>query len=82
MSGGLATSWLPFERRHARRLRGGALSNADVASSLVDNHSTDGSVDEVQERFGADARLSVHRNDRNLGFTACNQVPPRPGRRT
>jgi GT2 family glycosyltransferase len=51
------------------------LSNPEVAElALVDNRSTDGSVEQVQERFAADPRLSVRRNSANLGFAvACNQ---------
>lgn len=40
---------------------------------LVDNASADGSMDAVTRRFGGDSRLTVIRNETNLGFAvACN----------
>lgn len=40
---------------------------------LVDNASVDGSMDDVNRRFGGNSRLTVIRNSANLGFAvACN----------
>lgn len=48
---------------------------AALAVVVVDNASEDGSLSALDERFGADPRLEVHRNAENLGFArAVNQV--------
>ena len=41
---------------------------------LVDNASTDCSLDLVQKSFGSDKRLRIIRNSENLGFSAGNNV--------
>jgi GT2 family glycosyltransferase len=41
---------------------------------LVDNASTDSSLESVQEAFGADSRLKVVKNNLNLGFSGGNNV--------
>ena len=41
---------------------------------LVDNASTDCSLDLVQKSFGSDERLRIIRNSENLGFSAGNNV--------
>jgi len=50
-------------------------STAPLTLAVVDNASNDGQVDEIQRRFGADPRLRILRNVRNLGFgPAANQA--------
>lgn len=41
---------------------------------LVDNASTDGSVDVIQEKFATGANLRIIQNDQNLGFADGNNV--------
>lgn len=41
---------------------------------LVDNGSTDGSVEEAEKLFHSDSRLEIVRNDRNLGYAEGNDV--------
>ena len=49
-------------------------SNAAVDAILVDNASSDGSVDAVAQRWGDDSRVRILRNSENLGFGAgCNR---------
>ena len=49
-------------------------SNVPVRIVLVDNASTDRSLDSVEHRWAEDPRLTILRNARNLGFAAaCNQ---------
>lgn len=43
-------------------------STAPLALVVVDNASDDGQVDEIQRRFGADPRVRILRNSRNIGF--------------
>jgi GT2 family glycosyltransferase len=50
-------------------------STVDVAVTVSDNASVDGSVQLVQQRWREDPRLSVVYHHRNLGFAkACNRV--------
>jgi N-acetylglucosaminyl-diphospho-decaprenol L-rhamnosyltransferase len=49
-------------------------SNAEVELILVDNASRDGQVERIADRFAADPRLSILRNEANIGFgPACNR---------
>ena len=41
---------------------------------FVDNASTDGSFKLVEKSFGLDPRLTIIRNDKNLGFTGGNNI--------
>jgi GT2 family glycosyltransferase len=41
---------------------------------LVDNASTDGSVEEAEKLFHSDSRVKIVRNDRNLGYAEGNNV--------
>ena len=55
-------------------LAGVLASSAEVEVIVVDNASSDGSVDAVAARFAGDARLRVTCNPHNLGFGAgCNR---------
>lgn len=46
----------------------------DFEVVFVDNASTDGSPELVEERFGSDPRLNIIKSDENLGFTLGNDV--------
>ena len=49
-------------------------SNTEVELILVDNASRDGQVERIADRFAADPRLSILRNEANIGFgPACNR---------
>ena len=49
-------------------------SNTEVELILVDNASCDGQVERIADRFAADLRLSILRNESNIGFgPACNR---------
>ncbi len=41
---------------------------------VVDNASTDGSVEELQKRYGKDPKVEIVRNQVNLGFAEGNNV--------
>lgn len=48
---------------------------AEVEVVIVDNDSSDGSIESLLERFGTEARVRVVRNSKNLGFgPACNHA--------
>jgi N-acetylglucosaminyl-diphospho-decaprenol L-rhamnosyltransferase len=48
--------------------------SADVEVIVVDNDSTDGSIETLLYRFATEIRLRIVRNAKNLGFgTACNR---------
>jgi len=47
---------------------------------LVDNASTDGSIEYVKKNFGHDYRLNIIRNERNVGFAEGNNVGARVSR--
>lgn len=48
-----------------------ALKHSQGLVTVVDNDSTDNSVERVQEKY-QDSRLNWHKNSRNLGFAAAN----------
>ncbi len=49
-------------------------STVPVEVIVVDNASSDGSIEQIAARFAGDRRARVLRNERNLGFgTACNR---------
>lgn len=49
-------------------------SNTAVELILVDNASRDGQIERIDARFAADPRLSILRNETNIGFgPACNR---------
>jgi len=47
---------------------------------LVDNASTDGSIEHVKKIFGHDHRLNIIQNERNVGFAEGNNVGARAAR--
>ena len=48
-------------------------SSAPFELIVADNASTDGAIERLQQRFAADDRLRILRNEKNLGFgPACN----------
>ncbi|WP_242512347.1 glycosyltransferase family 2 protein [Pseudolysobacter antarcticus] len=48
-------------------------SSARIELIVADNASTDGAIERLQQRFAADDRLRILRNEKNLGFgPACN----------
>ena len=50
-------------------------SDAPLELTVVDNASSDGQIDAIDARFGADPRLRIVRNRNNAGFgPACNQA--------
>ncbi len=50
-------------------------STAPIALTVIDNASDDGQIDAIARLFGADPRLSIRRNLKNIGFgPAANQA--------
>jgi GT2 family glycosyltransferase len=59
----------------ARCIQSVLASNEQVIIKIVDNASTDGSADQVQSLFGRQEKVSILRNNENIGFSrAVNAV--------
>ncbi len=62
----------PISLRCVERL---LASTAPIALTVVDNASSDGQIDAIVHQFGADPRLHIQRNIKNIGFgPAVNQA--------
>ena len=74
----LSYNSLKFLKKCLRSVLSTEYNNFEVI--LVDNASTDGSIEYVEKKFGHDYRLNIIRNERNLGFAEGNNVGARVAR--
>jgi len=74
----LSYNSLKFLEKCLRSVLNTKYNNFEVI--LVDNASTDSSIEYVEKEFGHDYRLNIIRNERNLGFAEGNDVGARVAR--